>query len=86
MLRVTVNTTLTSKKLQSSVWFNFEVDEPDLRSLYETLTTKGAVYGFRVTTNEVDGVRIATAKTPHILGLNAVGTIVPLTVDYREAD
>lgn len=87
MLRLTITTTIPSKKTGGNIWFNFETDYPDIPSAHEALIRDGSIFGYRVTTVEIgDGKRVATARTPHVVGLNAIGTICPVTTTYGEAD
>jgi len=86
MLRLTITTTIPSKKTGGNIWFNFETDYPDLPSVHTALVRDGSIFGYRVTTVETEGgKRIATARTPHIVGAQAVGTICPVTTVYDEA-
>ncbi len=84
MLRLTITTTIVSKKTGANVWFNFETDHPDVQSVHAALVRDGSIFGDRIITADIDGQRVATARTPYILGAQAVGTICPVTAAYVE--
>jgi hypothetical protein len=86
MLRLTVTTTLPSRKSDSSrIWFTFETDMPDIEAVYEQLRKERCIFGQKVMTDPArSGPRLVRSRAPIVLGLDAIATIAPCHLEYVE--
>ena len=86
MLRLTITTTIPSRKGNGMIWFVFETEGKDMVDVHNRLLVEGCLIGTKIfTAEDGNGERIVAGREPFIVGKNAVGTIAPCHMTYREA-
>lgn len=86
MLRLTITTTIPSRKGNGMIWFVFETEAKDMIDVHNRLLNDGCLCGTKVISAEDgSGDRVVSAREPFIIGKGAVGTISPCHMSYREA-
>lgn len=87
MLSITVHTTLASQRTSSgTIWFPFETEAEDMADVHRTLSKTKVIVGHKVVMETDDrGCWIVRERLPMIVGINAIATITPCHLNYREA-
>jgi hypothetical protein len=83
---LTVTTTMTSKHTGAPMWFVFESEHQNLQSIYQALADDGIVIGEKVETVRRGTITAEESRTPLILGVGTVATIVPCHLTFNMAD